>query len=57
MPTEILAREAYEAYADEAEWKNYQGLPMPEWQELPTKIKNSWMAAVQRVEFVLGKTA
>lgn len=49
-----LAREAYEAYADAAGWKNYQGLPMPEWGNLPEAIQESWLAAVRRVAQLLG---
>lgn len=29
------------------EFKNYQGLPMPEWNALPAKIQEAWQAAVK----------
>ena len=33
-----LAYEAYTAYGDKAEWKNYAGSRMPSWQDLPDNI-------------------
>ena len=41
-----LAQIAYEAYGDMTGRKNYQGLPMPEWADLPPLIKAAWNAAV-----------
>lgn len=41
-----LAREAYARYAAVTDWKNYQGLPMPQFDDLPDKIKEAWDAAV-----------
>lgn len=41
-----LAREAYLAYATETENKNFQGLPMPDWEVLPQKIRQAWCGAV-----------
>lgn len=45
---EHAARDAYEAYSDEVEWKNYLGTPMPQWDALPTPIKQAWAAAARR---------
>lgn len=44
-----LARVGYEAYGAEAGWKNYQGLPMPRWDELPEGIRLSWKAAARAI--------
>ena len=44
LPT--LAQIAYEAYGDMTGGKNYQGLPMPEWADLPARIKAAWNASV-----------
>lgn len=40
-----LARTAYDAYGASVEWKNYQGLPMPTFEDLPPRIKDAWVAA------------
>lgn len=40
-----LARVAYQAYGDSVEWKNYQGLPMPKYDDLGEKIQKAWIAA------------
>jgi len=40
---------AYEAYGDVTDRKNYQGLPMPAWDDLPDRIKAAWRAAAQAV--------
>jgi len=44
LPT--LAQIAYEAYGDVTGGRNYQGLPMPEWADLPDRIKAAWNASV-----------
>ena len=44
-----LAKLGYQAYGDKADWKNYQGLPMPTWETLPENIKTYWIAAVTAV--------
>ena len=44
-----LAMVAYHAYGSVTDHKNYQGLPMPEWDELPPKIQDAWRAAVAAV--------
>jgi hypothetical protein len=43
------AKIAYAAYGAETDYKNYQGLPMPTWDELPDKIKLAWIAAATAV--------
>jgi hypothetical protein len=44
-----LAREAYDAYGAVTGHKNYQGLPMPAFDDLGEKIQEAWRAAVRRV--------
>jgi|CXWL01.1.fsa_nt_gi hypothetical protein len=44
-----LAKEAYSAYGAVTDYKNYQGLPMPKWDDLTPKIQAAWLAAAQRV--------
>lgn len=41
------AREAYAAYGKVTDFKNYQGLPMPTFDELPEKIREAWIAAAR----------
>ena len=38
-----------EAYGEATGGKNYQGRPMPPWDELPEAIRHAWDAAVQAV--------
>jgi hypothetical protein len=40
-----LAKHAYEAYGATTDFKNYQGLPMPKFEDLPTLIQAAWLAA------------
>lgn len=48
MPTDF-PRIAYEAYGKTTDFKNYQGLPMPTYDDLPEKIKLAWEAATKAV--------
>lgn len=43
------AKSAYRAYGAVTDHKNYQGLPMPEWEALTDKIREAWIGAVQDV--------
>ncbi len=43
--SEILAKKAYLAYGQTTDFKNYQGLPMPEWENLPEGIQQAWCNA------------
>jgi len=36
------AQRAYERYGEFVGWKNYAGLRMPSWDEVPSKIKLAW---------------
>lgn len=42
-----LAKVAYHAYGQTTDFKNYQGLPMPEWDNLMDKIRAAWVSAVK----------
>jgi len=44
-----LAQLAYHAYGSVTDFKNYQGLPMPKWEDLTPKIQKAWGAAAERV--------
>lgn len=44
-----LARIAYEAYGKSTGGKNFQGDPMPAWDDLPQPIQDAWDAAVGAV--------
>jgi hypothetical protein len=49
MNIEALARIGYEAYGKKADWKAYDGKPMPQWHELPQHIRDKWMAATEAI--------
>lgn len=46
---DTLARVAYHAYGQVTDHKNYQGLPMPAYDELPETIRRAWEAAASAV--------
>ncbi len=48
ISAEELAPKMYYSYGDETEHKNYQGLPMPLYEDLPPKIKSAWEVAAER---------
>ena len=43
------AKTAYDAYGAVTDHKNYQGLPMPEWDNLTERIQKAWIGAVTAV--------
>jgi hypothetical protein len=47
-----LAQVAYAAYGGATDHKNYQGLPMPEWDDLPETIQQAWVSAALAVRCV-----
>jgi len=53
---EIRAEKMYNLYGESAEWKNYQGLPMPTWNleegkpQLPDNIKKHWIYVANQIE-------
>lgn len=44
---ETIAASAYRAYGQSVGNKNYQGLPMPAWEDLPASIQIAWVCAVR----------
>lgn len=46
---EDVAKAAYKAYGSVTDFKNYQGLPMPAWEDLTPKIKKAWIQASRAV--------
>lgn len=44
-----LGQIAYEAYGQVTEFKNFRGDPMPEWPDLPDKIREAWEAAAEAI--------
>lgn len=49
-----FAVSAYRAYGEVTGFKNYQGLPMPEWDALTDTIREAWVGAVKDVFRQLG---
>lgn len=45
-----LAEIAYRAYGETTDFKNFRGEPMPEWDDLPEKIRQAWTAAAGAVK-------
>lgn len=45
MKKQVL--DAYDRYGSVTDYKNFQGNPMPKFDELPVKIQEAWFAAVQ----------
>lgn len=43
------AEAAYAAYGKTTDYKNYQGLPMPKWEDLGQKIQQAWINAADAV--------
>lgn len=42
------ANSLYNEYGRSAEWKNFQGNPMPTWQELPVTTREHWIEVARR---------
>jgi hypothetical protein len=49
MTVEELGRIGYEAYGDHAEWKAFDGRPMPRWDDLRPDIKEKWAVAAKAI--------
>lgn len=45
-PAGAAAKAAYHRYGSVTDFKNFQGNPMPKWEELPEKIREAWKAAI-----------
>jgi hypothetical protein len=48
-----LGKVGYNAYGAAAEWKNFAGDPMPQWDELPEHIRWKWRTAAKAIRFHL----
>jgi hypothetical protein len=48
-PKPSLGQVGYEAYADAQQWKNYQGLPIPAWEQVRSDIKAAWEVGAEAV--------
>lgn len=44
-----IAESAYKSYAANTGNKNFKGDPMPEWNDLPIKIRTAWEAATRQI--------
>ncbi|HEY6021581.1 MAG TPA: hypothetical protein VIY48_17440 [Candidatus Paceibacterota bacterium] len=38
----------YNEYGSSAEWKNFQGNPMPMWEELPIPTREHWIEVARK---------
>jgi hypothetical protein len=47
MSTQGLGKLSYTAYGKVTDFKNFQGDPMPAWDDLPAKIREAWQAAAE----------
>jgi hypothetical protein len=47
--TKTLAEAAYTSYSEATGGKNFQGDPMPTWDQLPQPIRNAWALAAERI--------
>ena len=45
-----IAKSAYLAYSASTENKNYQGNPMPNFEDLPERIRLAWECSVRQVD-------
>jgi hypothetical protein len=42
-----LAQRFYNAYGVHADWKSWNGNPMPQWDELNEAVQSHWIAVAQ----------
>lgn len=52
MDNQELAQAAYAAYGRTTDFKNYQGLSMPEWKLLPPIIQEAWTNSAVTVAII-----
>ncbi len=45
----LLGKQLYDWYGDSAEWRNFLGDPMPNWEDLPEKIRTHWCCVAEKV--------
>lgn len=46
---EDYAKIAYEAYGKKVDFKNFEGKPMPKWEDLTPLIRDAWKEAITAV--------
>jgi len=51
----LLAMAMYNAYGETTNFKNFQGNPMPAWEELPESIQKAWIAAAIKARGIVVK--
>ena len=44
-----LGRIGFNAYSEKADWKNYEGNPIPQWPDLPQHIRDKWAVATEAI--------
>ena len=49
IPDENYGRMGYEEYAVSTGGKTYDGRDMPQWDDLPERIKSAWCAAASKI--------
>jgi hypothetical protein len=49
MDSRTLGQIGYEAYGDHAEWKSFDGRPMPKWAEVRPDIVEKWEVAAAAI--------
>lgn len=55
MTAEELVKKGYDAYGEYVHWQNYQGKPMPKWEDLGPHIQGAWAACVREIVTELQK--
>jgi len=50
-----LGEIGYNAYGDRAKWRNYEGKPMPKWDEVPQHIRDKWAVAARAIRHEVCK--
>lgn len=51
-----LAKEAFDAYGDEAQWLTWDNKAMPQWDKVGEVVHKRWVASVKRTAAILHKT-
>jgi len=49
MPSERRARSVYAAYGQATNFKDFQGQPLPKWEDLPKEVQVSWVKVSKEV--------
>lgn len=49
LDLDYLAKTAFDAYGDYADWKTFDGRPMPQWEEVGFDVQSRWQASVKAV--------